>query len=93
LRPLHNPQRDWPALKFLLLLVKALFTSSSVPIVGLKVRKPYRAMDEFQAATDAFLAWFKSVGGEFRDDLLEIKDLRAKDAGRGISKLQYLENM
>jgi SET domain-containing protein 6 len=50
-------------------------------------------MDEFQAATDAFLAWFKSVGGEFRDDLLEIKDLRAKDAGRGISKLQYLENM
>jgi SET domain-containing protein 6 len=43
-------------------------------------------MDDFQAATDRFLTWFKSVGGEFRDDLLEIKDFRAKDAGRGISK-------
>lgn len=43
-------------------------------------------MDEFQTATEQFLAWFKSVGGEFRDDLLEIKDLRARDAGRGISK-------
>jgi hypothetical protein len=43
-------------------------------------------MDDFQAATDRFLTWFKSVGGEFRDDLLEIKDFRAKDAGRGIRK-------
>jgi SET domain-containing protein 6 len=43
-------------------------------------------MDEFKASTDRFLAWFKSVGGEFRDDLLEIRDLRAKDAGRGIGK-------
>lgn len=43
-------------------------------------------MDDFQAITDRFLTWFKSVGGEFRDDLLEIKDLRAKDAGRGISE-------
>ncbi|KAH8710201.1 SET domain-containing protein RMS1 [Phaeosphaeriaceae sp. PMI808] len=41
-------------------------------------------MVDFQASTDHFLAWFKSVGGEFRDDLLEIKDFRAKDAGRGI---------
>ncbi|KAF1842277.1 SET domain-containing protein RMS1 [Cucurbitaria berberidis CBS 394.84] len=41
-------------------------------------------MDDFQAATDRFLAWFKSVGGEFRDDLIEIKDLRSRDAGRGI---------
>lgn len=41
-------------------------------------------MDDFQAATDRFLAWFKSVGGEFRDDLLEIKDFRSRDAGRGI---------
>jgi SET domain-containing protein 6 len=43
-------------------------------------------MDDFQVATDRFLAWFKSAGGEFRDDLIEIKDLRAKDAGRGISR-------
>jgi hypothetical protein len=43
-------------------------------------------MDDFQATTERFLTWFKSVGGEFRDDLLEIKDFRAKDAGRGISK-------
>ncbi|KAI8938709.1 hypothetical protein NX059_004575 [Plenodomus lindquistii] len=41
-------------------------------------------MADFQAATDRFLAWFKSVGGEFRDDLLEIRDLRIEDAGRGI---------
>ncbi|KAH5236714.1 hypothetical protein HBI62_021540 [Parastagonospora nodorum] len=41
-------------------------------------------MDEFSTTTDRFLAWFKTVGGEFRDDLLEIKDLRPKDAGRGI---------
>lgn len=45
-------------------------------------------MDDFQGATDRFLSWFKSVGGEFRDDLLEIQDLRARDAGRGISKLE-----
>jgi len=32
------------------------------------------------------LAWFKAGGGVFRDDLLEIQDLRAKDAGRGIGK-------
>jgi SET domain-containing protein 6 len=43
-------------------------------------------MDEFQQTTDRFLAWFKSVGGDFRDDLLEIKDLRAKGAGRGIGE-------
>ncbi|KAL5114483.1 Ribosomal lysine N-methyltransferase 4 [Pleosporales sp. CAS-2024a] len=41
-------------------------------------------MDDFQAATDRFLAWFKSMGGEFREDLLEIRDLRATEAGRGI---------
>jgi len=43
-------------------------------------------MDEFSTATDRFLAWFKSIGGEFRDDLLEIKDLRSRDAGRGIGQ-------
>lgn len=43
-------------------------------------------MDDFQAATDRFLTWFKSVGGEFREDLLDIKDLRSRDAGRGISE-------
>lgn len=43
-------------------------------------------MNDFQAATDRFLAWFKSVGAEFRDDLLEIRDLRERDAGRGISE-------
>jgi hypothetical protein len=37
--------------------------------------------------TDRFLTWFKSVGGEFRDDLLEIKDLRVRGAGRGIGRL------
>ena len=45
-----------------------------------------REMDDFEAATGRFLAWFKSVGGEFRDDLLEIRDLRSRDAGRGISE-------
>jgi hypothetical protein len=44
----------------------------------------FNDMDDFQAATQRFLTWFKSVGGEFRDDLLEIKDLRLRDAGRGI---------
>jgi SET domain-containing protein 6 len=43
-------------------------------------------MDQFQTTTNRFLEWFKSVGGEFRDDLLEIKDFRASDAGRGIGK-------
>jgi SET domain-containing protein 6 len=43
-------------------------------------------MADFQQATDRFLAWFKSVGGEFKDDLIEIKDLRSQGAGRGISK-------
>jgi SET domain-containing protein 6 len=43
-------------------------------------------MDDFNGATDRFLTWFKAGGGVFRDDLLEIKDLRAKDAGRGIGK-------
>ncbi|KAG9189920.1 N-lysine methyltransferase SETD6 [Alternaria panax] len=41
-------------------------------------------MDDFNGATDRFLAWFKAGGGVFREDLLEIQDLRAKDAGRGI---------
>jgi hypothetical protein len=41
-------------------------------------------MSEFQTATENFLKWFKSVGGEFRDDLLEITDLRSRGAGRGI---------
>jgi SET domain-containing protein 6 len=41
-------------------------------------------MVDFKVATDGFLTWFKSVGGEFRDDLLEIKDLRERGAGRGI---------
>jgi hypothetical protein len=44
-------------------------------------------MDNFQVVTDRFLTWFKSVGGEFRDDLLEIKDLRVRGAGRGIGRL------
>ncbi|KAH6878527.1 SET domain-containing protein RMS1 [Alternaria rosae] len=43
-----------------------------------------QADDEFKGATDRFLAWFKAGGGVFRDDLLEIQDLRDKDAGRGI---------
>lgn len=41
-------------------------------------------MGEFEQATESFLAWFKSVGGEFRDDLIRIKDLRDRNAGRGI---------
>jgi hypothetical protein len=43
-------------------------------------------MDNFQAATDNFLKWFKSVGGEFREDLLQITDLRSRGAGRGIGE-------
>ncbi|KAI4674820.1 uncharacterized protein J4E84_010426 [Alternaria hordeiaustralica] len=42
------------------------------------------ADEDFKGATDRFLAWFKAGGGVFRDDLLEIQDLRHKDAGRGI---------
>ncbi|KAM0283719.1 hypothetical protein ACHAQH_002308 [Verticillium albo-atrum] len=41
-------------------------------------------MDDFQALSDRFLQWFKSAGGEFRDDLLQIVDLRPQAAGRGI---------
>ncbi|KAF3004326.1 hypothetical protein E8E13_009393 [Curvularia kusanoi] len=41
-------------------------------------------MADFQAATERFMTWFKSMGGEFRDDLIEIQDLRSKGAGRGI---------
>ncbi|KAH7368632.1 SET domain-containing protein RMS1 [Plectosphaerella cucumerina] len=41
-------------------------------------------MADFQAASDRFLQWFKSVGGQFRDDLLQIVDLRPNGAGRGI---------
>jgi SET domain-containing protein 6 len=43
-------------------------------------------MDDFNVATDRFLSWFKTSGGNFRDDLLEIRDLRSQDAGRGISR-------
>ena len=43
-----------------------------------------QADEDFKGATDHFLAWFKAGGGVFRDDLLEIQDLRDKDAGRGI---------
>jgi len=43
------------------------------------------ADEDFKGATDRFLAWFKAGGGVFRDDLLEIQDLRHKEAGRGIS--------
>ncbi|KAF1354527.1 SET domain-containing protein RMS1 [Lizonia empirigonia] len=41
-------------------------------------------MGDFKTATDRFLTWFKTVGGEFRDDLIEIQDLRSQGAGRGI---------
>jgi SET domain-containing protein 6 len=49
------------------------------------MRSP-QADEDFEGATDRFLAWFKSGGGVFRDDLLEIQDLRSEDAGRGISE-------
>ncbi|ROT34588.1 SET domain-containing protein RMS1 [Sodiomyces alkalinus F11] len=41
-------------------------------------------MGEFQATSDRFLAWFKSVGGQFREELLQIVDSRHRGAGRGI---------
>ncbi|CRK48709.1 hypothetical protein BN1723_008156, partial [Verticillium longisporum] len=41
-------------------------------------------MDDFQALSDRYLQWFKAAGGEFRDDLLQIVDLRPQAAGRGI---------
>ena len=47
-------------------------------------------MDDFQAATERFSTWFKSMGGEFREDLIEIQDLRSKGAGRGISKFKRI---
>ncbi|RBQ72660.1 hypothetical protein VDGD_21446 [Verticillium dahliae] len=43
-------------------------------------------MDDFQALSDRYLQWFKAAGGEFRDDLLQIVDLRPQAAGRGISE-------
>lgn len=46
-------------------------------------------MDDFQAASDRFLEWFKSVGGQFREDLLQIVDLRHRGAGRGIGEHQW----
>lgn len=46
-------------------------------------------MTDFQATTDRFLVWFKSVGGEFRDDLIEIQDLRSQGAGRGIGRTTW----
>lgn len=49
-------------------------------------------MADFQAATDKFLAWFKSVGGEFKDDLIEIRDLRSQGAGRGIGRAAWLRS-
>lgn len=45
---------------------------------------PDEEMANFQSASNRFLAWFKDCGGVFRDDLLEVRDLRSKDAGRGI---------
>jgi hypothetical protein len=59
----------------------------------LKFQRRSSIMDDFQINTDRFLAWFKSVGGEFRDDLLEIQDLRAKDAGRGIGILEAHQSL
>jgi hypothetical protein len=47
-------------------------------------------MDDFQLATDRFLSWFQSAGGEFREDLLEVRDLRVSDAGRGIGEARSL---
>ncbi|KAF1828859.1 SET domain-containing protein [Decorospora gaudefroyi] len=47
-------------------------------------------MDNFEKATDLFLAWFKAEGGEFREDLLEIQDLRSHDAGRGIIAIEEI---
>ncbi|KAH6620520.1 SET domain-containing protein RMS1 [Boeremia exigua] len=41
-------------------------------------------MADFQAVTSRFLDWFKSMGGDFKEDLLEIRDLRSQGAGRGI---------
>ncbi|KAF1923363.1 SET domain-containing protein RMS1 [Didymella exigua CBS 183.55] len=41
-------------------------------------------MADFQQSTNRFLSWFKLVGGEFKDDLIEVQDLRAQGAGRGI---------
>lgn len=47
-------------------------------------RQPPNAMDDFQAASERYLQWFRSIGGQFRDDLLQIVDLRGIGAGRGI---------
>lgn len=52
--------------------------------------QPDKDMADFQSASSRFLAWFKDCGGIFRDDLLEIRDLRSKDAGRGISTLSII---
>ncbi|EMD84936.1 hypothetical protein COCHEDRAFT_1149681 [Bipolaris maydis C5] len=41
-------------------------------------------MADFQSDSNRFLAWFKENGGVFRNDLLQIRDLRSKNAGRGI---------
>ncbi|KYK60799.1 SET domain protein [Drechmeria coniospora] len=41
-------------------------------------------MASFQERTDNFLRWFKSLPGAFFSDAIEIVDLRARNAGRGI---------
>lgn len=47
-------------------------------------------MADFQSDSNRFLAWFKENGGVFRNDLLQIRDLRSKNAGRGISTLNII---
>ena len=50
-----------------------------------------RTMDEtnFEAQSQSFLAWFKSLpGSTFNDDLL-LADLRIRNAGRGIGEFLH----
>lgn len=48
----------------------------------------HQGMDDFQDKSDRFCAWFKANGGALRDDLIEIRDLGSRKAGRGIGKQQ-----
>lgn len=48
------------------------------------------AEDSFEKKTSDFLAWFKAQPGTTFHEALEIRDLRSRGAGRGISEQQAI---
>lgn len=43
--------------------------------------------NDFQSQTKAFLDWFKSLPGSTFSEHIDIRDLRERNAGRGIGLL------